>query len=77
MPKRFVRMPVCGGRVLVSSLAVLVRRGRMGFRLIVFALRMLMRRLIMVMRGGLVSSSSVVMMIAGRMLGRLSHLIFL
>jgi hypothetical protein len=77
MPRLFVRMPVRVGRVLVSSLAVLVRRGRMGFRLIVFALRMLMRRLIMVMRGGLVSSSSVVMMIAGRMLGRLSHLIFL
>jgi hypothetical protein len=68
-------MPVCGGRVLVSSLAVLVRRGRVGFRLIVLALRMLMRRLMMVMGGGLVSGSSVVMMIAGRMLGRLSHLI--
>jgi hypothetical protein len=63
--------------MLVSSLAVLVRRGRVGFRLVVLALRMLMRRLMMVMRGGLMSGSSVVMMIAGRMLGRLSHLIFL
>jgi hypothetical protein len=35
--------------VLVSSLALLVRRGRVGFRLIVLALRMLMRRLMMVM----------------------------
>jgi len=49
----------------------------MGFRLVVLALRMLMRRLMMVMSGSLVSGSSVVMMIAGRMLGRLSHLIFL
>ena len=67
---------MCGSRMLVSSLAVLVRRGCVCFRLVVLALRMLMCRLMMVMRGGLMSGSSVVMMIAGRMLG-LSHLIFL
>ena len=61
----------------MSSLAVLVRRSRVGFRLIVLALRMVMRRLMMVMGGGLVSGGSVLVMIAGRMLGRLSHLIFL
>jgi hypothetical protein len=72
-----VRMPMCGSRMLVSSLAVLVRRGCVCFRLVVLALRMLMCRLMMVMRGGLMSGSGVVMMIAGRMLGRLSHLIFL
>jgi hypothetical protein len=72
-----VRVPVCAGRVLVSSLAVLVRRGRMGFRLVVLALRMLVRRLMMLMGGGLVSGSSVLMMLLRRMLGRLCHLIFL
>ena len=69
MHRLFVRVPVCAGRVLLSSLAVLVRRGRMGFRLIVLALRMLMRRLMMVMGGGLVRSSSALMMFARRMLG--------
>jgi hypothetical protein len=63
--------------VLVRSVALLVRRGRVGFRLIVLALRMLMRRLMMVMGGGLVSGSGVVMMIAGRMFGRLRHMTFL
>jgi hypothetical protein len=63
--------------MLVGTFAVLVRRGRVSFRLVVLALRVLMCRLMMVMGSGLVSSSSVVMMLLRRMLGRLSHLKFL
>jgi hypothetical protein len=69
MLRLFVRVPVCGARVFVSSLAMFVRRGRMGFCLIVLALRMLMRRLMMVMGSGLMRSSSALMMFARRMLG--------
>ena len=64
-----MRVPVRAGRVFLGSFAVLVRRGRMGFRLVMLALRMLMRRLMMMMGGGLVSGSSVVMMLLRRMLG--------
>jgi hypothetical protein len=77
IPRLFVRVPVGGSRVLLSSLAVLVRGGRVGFRLVVLALGMMMRRLMVVMGGGLVSGSGAVMMIAGRMLGRLRHMTFL
>jgi hypothetical protein len=76
LPRLFVRVPVRAGRVFLGSFAVLVRRARMGFRLVMLALRMLMRRLMMMMGGGLVSGSGVVMMLLRRMLGRLCHLIF-
>jgi len=58
----------------MGSVAVLVRRGRVGFRLVMLALRMLMRRLMMLVGGGLVGGSSAVMMVLRRMLGRLCHL---
>ena len=45
----------------------------MGFRLVVLALRMLVRRLMMLMGGGLVGGSRMLMMLGGRMLGRLRH----
>ena len=64
-----MRMPVCGRRVLMSGLAVLMRRGRVGLRLVVLALRMMMRGLMMVVGSGLVSGSSVVMMLLRGMLG--------
>jgi hypothetical protein len=44
-----------------------------GFRLVVLALRMLVRRLMMLMGGGLVGGSRMLMMLGGRMLGRLRH----
>jgi hypothetical protein len=64
-------------RVFVSGLAVFVGRRGVGFGFIVLALRMMMSRLEVMVGGGLVGGSSIVVVLAGRILVRLSHLIVL
>lgn len=55
--------------MFVRCFAVLVRRLRMSFRVIVLALRVMMGRLVVVMSCGLVRRCRVVMMLVRRMLG--------
>jgi hypothetical protein len=64
-----------GGRaVLVSMLAMFVRRFGVLLRLLVLAEVMMMGGLMMMMGGGVVMSGGLMMMLAGRMLRGLCHL---
>jgi hypothetical protein len=47
-------MTVCGGRVLLRQLGVMMRSGGMPLGLIVFAVRVMVRRLMVMMRCGVV-----------------------
>jgi hypothetical protein len=64
---------VCGLRVLMSKLAVLVSRIRVFLRLVVLAEVVVVSRLMMVMRGGVVVSGGLVMMFGCRVF-RFGHL---
>jgi hypothetical protein len=67
-----------GGRaVLVSMLAMLVRRFGVLLRLLVLAKVMMMGGLVMMMGGGVVMSGGLMMMLARRMLRGLCHDVFL
>lgn len=56
-------MPVGRARVLVRGLAVFVCRGRVSLGFVVLALAVVVSRLIVMMGGGLVRSSGVVVML--------------
>ena len=62
-------MAVRSCRMLVSGFAVFVGRCSVAFGFVVLALRMVMSRLVVMMSGGLMRSSSIVVVLAGRMLG--------
>lgn len=59
--------------MFVGRVAVFVGRRGVRFSFVVLTLGMVMSRLIMVVSGGLVSGSGIVMMFACRVLRRLSH----
>jgi hypothetical protein len=61
-------MAVRGRRMLVGKLTVFVGRSRVLLRLFVLAEIVVMGRLVMMMRGRMMVSSGVVMMLARRML---------
>ncbi len=69
----FVRLLVSGLRVLMRLLAVLQRRRRVRFRLVVLPLLVVVRRLQVVVRGGGVVRRRLVMALVGRMLARRGH----
>jgi uncharacterized membrane protein YedE/YeeE len=60
--------------MLVRLLAVFVRRSRVLLRLFVFALLVIVGRLMVVMRGGVMVSRRLVVILSRRMLRWLSHL---
>jgi len=66
-------MSVGGRALLVSVLAVFVRRGRVMLGVLMLAARVVMLRLVMVMRGGVVVRGRLVMMLGRWMLGCLCH----
>ena len=68
-----MRMAVGGGGMFVRRLAVFVGRGGVRLCLLVLALRMMMSCLMVMVSGRLMSGGGIVMMLACRMLGRLSH----
>ena len=68
-----MRMAVCCRCVLVRGVAMFVGRRGMGLSFVVLALRMVMSRLMVMVSGGMVGGGGIVMMLAGRMLCRLSH----
>ena len=55
-------------RMLVSGIAVFVGGRSVGFGFVVPALRMVMGRLVVMVSGGMVGGSSIVVVLAGRML---------
>ena len=60
-------MLASSGRVLMPLLAVLMGRVSVLLSLFVLAEIVMMRRLVMVMRGGVVACGGLVMVLAGRM----------
>ena len=64
-----MRLAVRGRRVLVALFALFLSRGRVLFRLFVLAHIVMMRCLMVMMRGGVVVSGSLMVMLARRMLG--------
>jgi hypothetical protein len=65
----FVRMAVCRRAVLVALLAMFVGGSRVLFGLFVLAQIVMMGGLMMMVRGGVVVSGSLMVMLARRMLG--------
>jgi hypothetical protein len=73
----FLRMRVRCRRVLVRLFAMLMSRRCVMLGVLVLAARVVMLGLMMMMRGSVVMSGSVVMMLLRGMLWRLGHLRFL
>jgi hypothetical protein len=67
-PSSFMRMTVSSGGMFVSELAMFVSRGCVLLRLFVLAKIVVMGRLMMMMRGGVMVSGRQVMMLTRRML---------
>ena len=69
----FLRMSMSGCGVLVSEFAMLVSRGCMLLGVFVLTDIVMMRRLVVMMRGGVMVSGRLVVMLTRRMLRRLCH----
>ena len=75
VPSLFLRMAVSRIALVVSFFTMFVSRRRMLLRLVVVPLMVMMGRLVVVMRSGVVVSSRLGVMILRRMLSWMSHLI--